>query len=312
MLVWELVGAVVGAGMASGREIASFFSQYGCWGFVGAVVSAAAMICLVNEEVRFSGRVRWMQNVWEVLVGLLLLVTGGAMLSGSGEIVALILPFHSARLFGVMITLLQAWLLARRIVSGLARLSRVLLSVLLALICLGFTIEPMKAVSLQKTNPLEAVLRGLTYGGFNAALQVPIMAGAAKCSRAARRKAAMTAGGVILCILMLGNAVLLRHPALIGETMPFLMMLNRFGKAGYFLGALSLYLAILSTLTACLRGLKGTALPIVGILLVSALGFTGVVEVIYPILGGGCFFMLADAKFMNCLSNPFHSRKDMI
>lgn len=312
MLAWELVGAVVGAGMASGREIASFFAQYGRWGIAGVALSVCVLICLSDVGIPSVWWGRWPEKLWMLLLGLLLIVTGGAMLSGAGEVAALTLPILGARWVGMVFTLLLAWILAKRTISGLAWVSRSLLAVLTVLICLGFTVAPMKAVCLQEAQPFQAMLRGLTYGGFNAALQAPIMAGAVGRMPHQRKRSAYAAGGIILCLLMLGNAVLLRHQALIGESMPFLLMMRQFGKFGYFLGGISLYLAILSTLTACLRGLRGTVLPILGIILVSSLGFTGVVEVAYPVLGGGCFLMLVAAKLMNCFATPFHSRKDMI
>ena len=111
---------------------------------------------------------------------------------------------------------------------------------------------------------------------------------------------------------MLGNAVLLRHPALLSAEMPFVRLLEEFGQFGYALGAICLYLAILSTLTACLRGLGRSIFAAVSVVMVSLLGFTGVVEVAYPLLGGGCFLMLAAAKFTNSSRKTFHSRRDML
>lgn len=312
MLAWELVGAVVGAGLASGREIASFFTQYGGWGMLGVVLSVGVLVCLADVTLPTSWCGRWPERLWQLLLTLLLVVTGGAMLSGAGEVAALTLPLVGAYWLGMVVTLILAWVLAKRTISGLAWVSRGLLAVLAVLICLGFTVAPMQAACLQEAQPFQAMLRGIAYGGFNAALQAPIMAGAVSQTSRQRRRSAWVAGGMMLCLLLLGNAVLLRHPALIGESMPFLLLMNRFGKLGYVLGGISLYLAILSTLTACLRGLRGTVLPMLGIVLVSSLGFTGVVEVAYPLLGGGCFLMLMAAKFMNCFSPPFHSRKDMI
>lgn len=312
MLAWELVGAVVGAGMASGREIAAFFTRYGQWGMLGILLSVGVLMLLSDVGLPASWLHRWPAALWRILMSLLLAVTGSAMLSGAGEVAALTLAVPGAYWLGMVLTLMLAWLLAKRTVSGLAWVSRGLLAVLAVLILLGFTVAPMRSAALQTVRPAQALWCGVTYGGFNAALQAPIMAMAAGYSHAQRKRHALAACAVMLCLLMLGNAVLLRHPSLMGEPMPFLRMMNSYGKFGYWLGAISLYLAILSTLTACLRGLPGTLLPILGIILVSALGFTGVVERVYPVLGGSCFLLLLAAKCMNCDATPFHKRKDML
>ena len=312
MLAWELVGAVVGAGLASGREIAAFFTQYGRWGIVGILLSVGVLMLLSDVSLPAAWQYRWPAALWRILMGMLLVVTGGAMLSGAGEVVSLTLPLPGAYWLGMAFTLVLAWLLAKRTVSGLAWVSRGLLAVLAVLILLGFTLAPMQAVPLQVMQPAQAVWRGVTYGGFNAALQAPIIAGAAGIPRVQRKRHVMAACGIMLCLLLLGNAVLLRHPALMGEPMPFLRMMGSHGRFGYWLGAISLYLAILSTLTACFRGLPGTVLPVLGISLVSALGFTGVVERVYPVLGGSCFLLLLAAKCVNCAATPFHQRQDML
>lgn len=312
MLTWELIGAVVGAGLASGREIASFFSQYAAWSLAGIVLAVLTLVFLSDAALPGIWKSGWSKRLWRSLLALLLTVTGGAMLSGAGEVAGLTVPISGAYWLGMAGTLLLAWLLAHRTSAGLAWVSRLLLGVLALLIALGLTLPPMHAVHLKEISISSALLRGVTYGGFNAALQAPIMASAAQLPEKTRKRSALCAGGIILMLLLLGNAVLLRHPALLSEEMPFIRMMNSFGAFGYYLGAVSLYLAILSTLTACLRGLGGGVLPVIGVVFVSLLGFTGVVEIAYPMLGGGCFLMLTAAKFTNSFRKPFFSRRDML
>lgn len=311
MLTWELAGAVVGAGLASGREIASFFTSHGAWSWAGILLAVGSLIFLADVWLPRSWRQSWPGEVWHCLLSAMLIATGGAMLSGAGEVAALVLPLRHAQAIGMICTLALAWLLARRTTAGLAWVSRGMLVVLAVIICLGLFLPPIEAVRVPDGGGILALLQGLTYGGFNAALQVPILM-QATCDDAVRRRSIWRAGGITLLLLVLGNIVLMRHPALLAEPLPFLRMLAGLGKTGYWLCAVSLYLAILSTLTACLRGLQGTWLPLCGVIAVSLLGFSGVVARVYPILGGGCCLMLLAAKFTNYARNPFHSRRDML
>ncbi len=312
MLTWELLGAVVGAGLASGREIASFFAKYGGWSYVGIVMAVLTMLFLSSGAVPAHWKGRWAGKLWQLLLASLLTATGGAMLSGAAEVAALTLPIRGAYWLGMVATMVLAWYLAHRTAGGLAAVSRILLIVLALLIMLGLMLPPMEAVRLDQTSVHEALLRGMTYGGFNAALQVPIMNAAMKYSPKRRKYAACISAIVMLGLLLLGNAVLQRHPALMAEPMPFIRMMAQYGKLGHFLGAVSLYLAILSTLTACLRGLGRGLLPAAAVAAVALLGFTGVVEVVYPLLGGGCLLMMLAAKFTNSSQKPFISRSDML
>lgn len=312
MLTWELVGAVVGAGLASGREIAAFFAQYGLWGNAGIFLAVGVLIFLADVQLPMTWQSRWPELLWKFLLSSLMIATGGAMLSGAGEVAALILPIHNAYWVGILVTLLIAWLLARKTAKGLAWVSRLLLVVLTFMIGVGLFIPRKDAANLSEYHAAQALLRGVTYGGFNAALQVPLMAKDAHHPVNRRKSAVRRAGLIILCLLVLGTLVLQRHPALLSEPMPFLKMVSSYGQMGFCIGVLSLYLAILSTLTACLRGLNGTWLPLLGISGVALMGFTGVVDWLYPLLGGACFAMLLAAKFTNCSSSPFHSRRDML
>ncbi len=311
MLAWELVGAVVGAGLASGREIASFFSRYGNWSWLCIAAAVSALVWLGDARLPSRLEERWWGKMWRGILRLLLIATGGAMLSGAGEIAALTLPVHGAYWIGMAATFLLSWLLASKTLTGLAWISRLMLAILAALIGLGFTIPPMHAAVIDQPDIPKGLLGGLAYGGFNAALMSPILA-VGKTKQRDERKHIFRAGILILVILFLGNAVLLRHHALLDEPMPFLEMMQGFGKTGYRLGAVSLYLAILSTLTACSRGLNGRPLPCAGMLIVSLAGFSGVVERIYPLLGILCFCALAAAKFLNRPTKAFHSDSDML
>lgn len=295
-LPWELLGAVVGAGLASGREIASFFGRYGVWGFAGVAAAVTALYLLGGTELPHIWRGRWPERLWRGLLTLLLIATGGAMLAGAGEVASLTLPLHGAYWLGMAGTLLLAWLLARRTVTGLMWVSRAMLAVLAALIVLGLTLPPMQAVALTEPSIPASLLRGVTYGGFNAALMQPVMAGASALPQRERKRGLLIACGLTAALLTAGNAVLLRHPALLGEALPFVRLMSRLGQTGYWLGAVALYLAILTTLTVCIRSTGGGWLATAGIVLAAMLGFSGVVDAAYPLLGGGCAVLLPAAR----------------
>ncbi len=303
-LPWELTGAVVGAGLASGREVASFFSRYGPWSWAGILLALGMLAFLSGASLPEAWRGRFPERVWCVMQTLLLVFTGGAMLSGAGEIAALTLPIHAASFLGGGATLAMACFLARRTAAGLATVSRVLLAVLAVLIALGLTQPPMRAVCLRESGPSQALLRGLTYGGFNAALQTPILRQYGELSRRARRRGVIGMCLLVGLLLCLCNAVLLRHPALMGEEMPFVRLAGQYGWAGYVLGAAALWLAILSTLVACIRSLGCGVRPLVWIVLVAMLGFRGAVEAAYPVLGGGCMLMLLLMRLRGASARP--------
>lgn len=312
MLTWELLGTVLGAGIASGREVASFFTRYGAWSIIGIVVAGFTLVYLANSELPPSWHGKWPETLWRMLLSSLLVVTGGAMLSGAGEITDLVLPLNGVYGIGIVTTLALAWFLAHRTQNGLAWTSRAVLIVLAMLIVSGLHMPGENAAVIPTAFLPEGIVRAVSYGGFNAALLLPVLGNSHVSSDHQKKKAILSAGAIFMILLLACNAVLLRNPALLHEAMPFIGMMQRIGNSGYYLGAVSLYLAILSTLTACLRGLGHKWYAAAGITAVALLGFSGVVEVAYPVVGTACLCMLAAAKFTNCSRKPFQARRDML
>ena len=303
--VWAVVGAVIGAGFASGREVAAFFSRYGAWSWLAVAAAAAAIAGISLGAMRSPGvpepwRGRWPGRVWQGLFIALLSATGGAMLAGAGEIAALTVPLHGAYWMGLLSTLCLAWWLSERKLSGLSVISRALTVCLLAVMALGLAMPRSRGVWVEDAPGWamlpSSLLRGLCYGGFNVALASPVLdETAAVLTEREKRRCTCRVSLILGALMALGNGVLLRHPALLGAALPFVGLLGHWGRWGMLLGALALYLAVLTTLVACLRGLTALmkrrwALCLPG--LVALLGFTGAVDGLYPLLGGGCFLLL--------------------
>lgn len=313
----EIIGAVVGAGFASGREIEGFFTRFGPWGWLG-VAAASGAVGFVSLNVMCRGgaagmpeqwRNTFMEKLWHGAFTLLMAATGGAMLAASGEIAALMIPFHQAYAGGFILTLVLAWLLAGRERQMLPAVSRLLIVCLAAMLLAGVLL-PANPAALVREEPdwrfgAWGILYGLSYGGFNVALAAPLLALVGDgLPEKEKRRCAVLVGIVLMVLLGLGNAVLLRHTALRGESLPFICLLGVLGRTGYVLGGAALYLAVLTTLTAALRGMQAL-LPaddlwqlggMAAIVLVALGGFESIVSMVYPFMGGGCFLLLMAAQ----------------
>lgn len=311
MLTWELLGTVLGAGIVSGREVASFFTRYGLWSLPGILLAGCTLIWLAKTELPASWQKKYPGTMWSILLSALLTVTGGAMLAGAGEVAALVLPLHNAYGIGVAATLVLSWCLAHKTQTGLAWTSRMMLLLLVIVIISGLRLPEGEAIVVSSLTP-SAIVRAAAYGGFNAALLIPLLSSSNVTTQQQKGLAIRKSGVIFIILLLAGNSVMLRQPQLLNEPLPFVCIMQGFGKSGYYLAAASLYFAILSTLTACFRGLGRTWYAVPSIFAIAMLGFSGVVEVAYPLIGTASLLMLAAAKFTNCSRKPFQSRRDMI
>lgn len=305
----EILGAIIGAGFASGREIAAFFARFGWWSLPGiamACVCAGFILHGAMQPGRIGGMPAcWqhtpMERVWKALFALLLTATGGAMLAAAGEAVALAVPVHHARLLGMAATLALAVRMLRRPGKDMGVISQVLVVCLLGMMLLGFFLPPVEGRSLRQDGGVLALAYGAAYGGFNAALAAPAAAlTASRLDASARKRCAGQAALLLGVLLLLANAVLLCHPGLQGQSLPYVVMLSALGKPGYYLCLAALYLAVWTTLCASLRGMT-TLLPLRACACLTAiaslLGFEGIVAAAYPVLGVACMLLLLGAEW---------------
>lgn len=305
------VGAVIGAGFASGREIVSFFSRYGQESWLGIGTAVLVILLIARRILQAPGQGgmptawqgKWQSRLWQGMFLLLMLTTGGAMIAGGGEIVTLLLPGHGFWL-GTGMTAALSFVLARKGRGGSALLSGIMTGVLLLIAVAGMTVQTQGTAGSFHAATGRCMLRGACYAGFNMALAVPGLAEAAPhLSPGEKRQCAWMLSAWLGVLLAAGNLLMLHFPSAKGESMPVLYLMRQTGMWGMALGCLGMYLAVLTTACAALQGAwslwpgqrAGRHGALLAMLLCAALGFTGVVEIVYPLLGAGCLMLMAAA-----------------
>lgn len=307
-----LLSGVVGAGFASGREIARFFS--GSLSIVAIVLSSLSLLffflrlCAKMEKLgvssvralcaaRFGTRVGALCGA---LFFLLAAVTAGAMLAACAELSALTLPFRHAYGVGMVVSLALAMLLARRSLRGLALSGAALLVLLPVLLVRLLRLPAGEACfypAMTPDLPVRALTDGVSYAALNAAMLLGMMPMLLKQTALKRKRAVSLFCLLFFALLSLGSAVCNRHPSVaLSHPMPFLA-LSRSLHNGYQLIALCMYAAALSTLCAMLtsmagmlplsRGASSLCLAAISLLFARA-GFSALVQSAYPVLGAVC------------------------
>lgn len=311
------VGAVVGAGFASGREIVVFFTRYGkhSWWLIGLSALVMTRLCALcmrcaagkTETALFQGRASRIGTL------LLLYITGGAMVSAAGQMIALLWINKQAYWIAAAGTLMLAW------VAGLGNtgifgwfgssLSALLLGVL---VTVKMYLPPNgAAVQLQpvKIAGLSAAIQAAGYAAMNMALAAGVV-----CRCASKQRAQMMPwlfGVVIAGLMCMSNALYLQHPELLDEPFPIVRLLSAFGRKGFLMSIVLLYLAIFTTLVSivctirvALEGVVANRRFTLGIVLLpmlclSAAGFSGIVEKLYAPAGLLCLLLIFVPLFTN-------------
>ena len=313
----SVVGAMAGAGLASGREVASFFSVMGGdahWGIM------AAALGIVGFSIGLRGVARCLNagtlpelaramlgpaagNAAGALHWLCCMLTAAVMLSAGGELMHLALDVRGAYVAGCAgMLLISLWLGrdGRRGCwsGGLLFLGLLAFGVTMALDRRPVEVEPYLTRALCPGGGAPtAVLLGLTYAALNVSL-----CGAALVQR---RECHPVHTGVMLGLLMgllvatLHLAIAGQPPGLVVRTLPCVLLAARWGRAGYWVCILLMSLAVATTLAAMLRAMQWRADDrrgmAVGALLALGLQSAGMVPLVgrgYPILGALCALLL--------------------
>lgn len=307
--VFCIVGAIVGAGFASGREIMQFFSRYGTLSWLPVLFASAVMGLLIflltaRKKENNDFRNRYVFHAPQIL---LYGTVAGSMAAAAGELTALTVPLRHARAFGTLLTLAGCAALSGRSLRGMALLGKLLIPGMAAAFLLILRLPHSQAlpVKIQWQDVLLSFLHGTGYCGLNAALIASVASKAGKGkSKKERGKIALSSGLAFGALLALGNAALLPYAATLWDAaLPVVTLLRSYGKKGYYLCALVLYLAVATTLIAALRGLReafpgrrrGAWAALIAAM-ASMLGFQDIVAKGYPILG---WFCLAGLLFSN-------------
>ncbi|MBQ2700416.1 MAG: hypothetical protein IJF65_04575 [Clostridia bacterium] len=298
------LGAVVGAGFASGRELMSFFTLSGVSSWAGILLS----VCVMGVLCYFLLDQRQLFASWygQVFFSLLLCVTSGAMTAAGGELFKLLWPFSGGYPLGVGITLGLALILAKRGLRALQIAGQALIPGLAAIFVLGARLPAFSGAAVEGVFKPVIVFNALSYAGLNMALAAPALSELALSTHSKDRWRTSAIFTVLLLFLMiLGNTVLLRHPELKNAPLPMVALLRSYGMIGFYLCASGLYLAVFSTLLAAIRGIchlwqplfhRWTLLLCAAASLVFALnGFIGIVDILYPLLGWSCVILMLQA-----------------
>lgn len=314
------IAALIGAGFASGREIQLFFARFGAWGLLFSVLCGLELFILTTTLLRVCRQFQarsvpelcarvapaWCATLCQALLVLLLWASSGAMLCTGGELFSLLFPLHVAYPLGFALTLLWGVLLALHSLRALGLLGGVLIPLMAVLFLLLGHLEPAHVLSVAPQPSIGfGLLIAASYAPLNLVLSSGVICESAQALPARSRRTtalvfALGASGLLLS----GTSVLLHHQGQIQSAMlPFVVLSARLGKPGYYVCAVILYLAVLSTLTALLRAQyalifpyvkqrAGRVLTTLACTLCALMGFDHLIGIAYPALGVLCTAML--------------------
>ncbi|WP_051344220.1 YkvI family membrane protein [Alicyclobacillus herbarius] len=322
------IGTVVGAGFASGREIYQFFGRYGYWGVLAVLASVFFFSWLGQRMMALGARLkarsfrdvanyllgRWVGNVVNLILLLMLFGVSATMMAGTGELAREILGLPFA--LGVWATLAVTFLTLLRGITGLMKANSIIVPILIFVVlfasvrsaCTPHAIEHalQAAMQLSSPHPLAAGIAAVLYVAFNIGLAAGVLIPlGAEVGDLVVLRAGAIAGAAALGFMLLAVTftLLVHYPTSVSYAVPMGFVASRYGGVFQWLFSFILWGEIYSTLVGNVYAI-GSQLPIparphlvawvkdgyhLGLLLLAAacstVGFTRMVSYGYTIFG---------------------------
>ncbi|GIM28991.1 transporter [Clostridium polyendosporum] len=322
------IGTIVGAGLASGKEITQFFTSYGYKSFIGIILCGIFYICMCSIISRIS--IRYNLNSYSELINIVspnflgkitgfittfyLVSSASIILAGSGAIMNQF--FGIPKIIGTLIMATLALLTLMKETSGLIEINSLIVpsliivtSTILILYLMFYrdiiTLDHMKNLGAKKD---EWWLSTILYAGYNilccSGVLVPLSTEMKKTKTMILGITLGSIGLTILC-LFINLMLMLNQPYIYQYEIPLLYITNRFGKLMQLMLLIIIWLEMFSTevsdvysisktldRTFKLKYKYGIFLVIVIALPISQIGFTNLISTLYPIFGALSLFFI--------------------
>lgn len=318
-IAFTYIGTVVGAGFASGKELLTFFVQYGWQGLVGILLATVLFAWSGTQVMLFAHRNqsrsfsdfsfflfgKTVGTLFNVLLFLVLLGTTSVMLAGTGALFVESFGFHSQ--FGIWLSILLVLLVSSRGLHAIHAVNTLFVPLLIVFTCLVFFyVHPWSdqngsEVIVEVIKPFAWATSPLYYVAMNIALTQAVLV---PIGQESKKEAPLILGGIlggigIGILLLLGYWSLFTHQSSINDAeMPMIALLSGLGRFIPLFFSLLVYCEIFSTLSANVFGLarqinqQAALSPLSSVLLilafcyvVSFVGFRSLLGFLYPLFG---------------------------
>ncbi len=319
------IGTVVGAGLASGREIYQFFSIYGLKSFFGFIicfilyVGVANILCNVCNKKNLTSYNLLIDEVCpkvpaiilNLFTGLYYLFSSSIIFAASGSIISQF--FSIDKIYGTLIMIIVTIIILKFSMKGITIVNSISVPIMIGIIFVLFILfeffsGDVSISAINEGNKLSGELRlhnnillsSFLYGGFNILSSTGILAPLSCENKKVNFKIGLFIGSFFLIVLsMIINYLILCNMPYIGKyEIPLLYISKIFGRPLQVIILILIWIEMLSTETSSLYSLarnivnrykislfKGVLIILTISIPISLFGFSKLISVIYPVFG---------------------------
>lgn len=319
-IVMVIMGTLIGAGFASGREIYLFFGKFGKLGQLGIIISAILTGIIIYKTLKLTKEKElkqyndFLENInikypkvnylIKIIVTIFLLISFYIMVAGFSAYIKQIykIPTYISSIIFVLI----AYLIFKGSLQGMMKSNMVLVPILIFLIIylgmknIPYLLETKEIINNENISTKGWLISSMLYTSYNSIILIPILVTMKKYLENKKQIKNISIISVILIITLSFciYGLLLKGQYYVQELeMPLLEITKQFGKIfRYAYGVViifSIFTSAISTGYSFLENVskdkktykRNLIFMSISSVLISNIGFSKLVEILYPLFG---------------------------
>ena len=319
-IVFVIIGALIGAGFASGQEIYIFFFSHGIQGLLGIIISSVLMGVIIYNTLNILNKYdinnykefldvlieknSTIKNIINIVINIFILITFFIMIAGFGAYFKQEFGINS--IIGSIILAMLNFIIFNKSIRGVVKANGILIPILiLFLVIIGLLCaKGINILELQKyvmkTNGLKWILDAILYCSYNSILLIPVIITLKNYIKNKKQNilvSAITTVIVITLSIMIYIILLKVDVDITKLEMPAVYVVSNMFKilriiygfiilASIFTTSISLGMSFLQNTCNNKKSYQQIAVIMcITSVLVSKIGFSNLVNMLYPLFG---------------------------
>lgn len=324
MLVFSIIGTLIGAGFASGQEMYLFFFRFGIFGILGLLFCSSLMALVIHKtfiiiheknisnyqdflnKIFYKGSKRPINNYFNlsyisnIIVNAFLLATFFIMISGFGAYFEQ--QFNISKMIGAGILACVCFFVLIKDVEGVKKINSIVVPILICIISIisFMNIKNIDINIISLKHNYNWIIQAIVYCSYNMILIIPVLVSLKKFVKNRKQiKLISIASGLIVFVLAINIFLLLTNINISFENleMPVVYVIDtKFPDFSWIYGIvilLSIFSTAISIGISFLKNIaknKNNYPQIVAIMcisgvLISNFGFSNLVKLLFPMFG---------------------------
>lgn len=318
-VVCIIIGTFIGAGFASGKEIYLFFFRYGIYGIAGIIISSIIVGFIINKAIYISKNNeienydefldcilerKYIKKLLNNIIDLFLIISFCVMISGFCAFVHQ--EFNINMIISCTAILIWCYCILKNNINGIVKINNILIPMIICII-IYITVKKVDnsfIYLLKNKNIIEFnfkfILHSILYANYNLLTIIPIIITAKKFIKNKKCiKIISIICTIIIFVLSMSIFVILAQgdANIKNFEMPIVFIVGNYGKIYKYIYCLIIGVAIFTTAISVGYGYlqkyeknkkiynKKIILLILGAIISMPIGFSKLIEILYPIFG---------------------------